>query len=564
MTYRESYDRWCERVEDPELKEDLARLEQEGDAAIEDAFYRTLEFGTAGLRGVLGAGTNRMNIYTIAQATQGLADYLKTIPARDASGVRRVAIARDSRLNGELFTKVAAGVLAANGIEAHLYARLEPTPALSFATRYLHADAGINVTASHNPSQYNGYKAYGPDGCQITSEYAAGIQAAIDSVDVFDGVKQMSYDEGVAAGLIFEMPPAVLDAFIDAVYDERVEGAKDPNAPLKVVYTPLNGTGLECVSAILDRIGVDDVVVVPEQAEPDGYFPTCPYPNPEIREALECGIALCRTEHPDLLLATDPDADRVGIAVEDGDDYTLLNGNEVGVLLLDYICRVRTAQGTMPDRPLTISTIVSSDMVDAVAAKYGVEVVRCLTGFKYIGSIIGALEAEGEKDRFIFGYEESYGYLAGAHVRDKDAIVASMLICEMARYYRELGMSLVDAMRALYEEFGYFTNGSLSFKFEGSEGAARMASLMDGLRNDPPAELAGFPVTDSVDYLPGVNGLPSSNVIQFDLEGGQKMLFRPSGTEPKLKAYLFARAATRAESDEVIARLSACATEMLG
>ena len=564
MDYRENYDRWCERVTDADLRKDLEHLGAEGDAAIEDAFYRTLEFGTAGLRGVLGAGTNRMNIHTVAQATQGLADYLKTVAPQDASGVRKVAIARDSRLCGELFCRVAAGVLAANGIEAHLYPRLEPTPALSFATRYLHADAGINVTASHNPAQYNGYKAYGPDGCQITSEYAAGIQAAIDAVDVFDGVKQMDYDEGVAAGLIVEMPPEVLEAFVDAVYEERVEGASDPNAPLKLVYTPLNGTGLECVSAILDRIGVHDVTVVPEQAEPDGNFPTCPYPNPEIREALQKGIELCQTVHPDLLLATDPDADRVGIAVEDGDDYTLLSGNEVGVLLLDYICRVRTAQGTMPANPITISTIVSSDMVDAVAAKYGVEVVRCLTGFKYIGEIIGGLEAKGEKERFIFGYEESYGYLAGTHVRDKDAVVASMLICEMARYYRERGMSLVDAMRALYEEFGYFENGSLSFKFEGSEGAAHMAAFMEGMRNDPPATLAGLEVTRFVDYLPGVGNLPSANVLQFELAGGQKMLFRPSGTEPKLKSYLFAFAQTREEADAAIANLSACANELLG
>lgn len=558
--------RWQEKATDVVIADQLAQLLEAGDrGAVDDAFFQELAFGTGGLRGIMGPGTNRMNIYTVGRATQGLADFLNSLPAPDDASRRMpsVAIAHDSRHKGELFAKEAARVLAANGIRAYLYPRLEPTPALSFATRYLHCDAGINITASHNPAQYNGYKAYGPDGCQITSEYAEGIQKAIDAVDLFEGVNRVDFDAARTEGMIEYLDESVIQAFLDAVLAQDLEGADSGRAPLKVVYTPLNGTGLECVTAILERVGVADIVVVPEQAMPDGDFPTCPYPNPEFKEALEPGLALCEREKPDLLLATDPDADRVGVASRDTGGYTLINGNEMGVLLLDYVCRVRSAHGTMPENPVAISTIVSSDMATAVAGKYGVELVRVLTGFKYIGEVIGELEAAGEEDRFIFGYEESYGYLSGTHVRDKDAVNASMLICQMARYYAGKGMTLIDAIKALYDEHGYFVNAAGNYRFAGASGPSDMAALMDGLRAEPPTDIAGFAVEGVVDYLPGVGRLPSSNVLQFDLEGGNKMLIRPSGTEPKLKAYLFAVDETREGADEIAERLRKAADSML-
>ncbi len=529
------FSQWCDYVSDPPLKAELDEMKQSNDKArIEDAFYQTLEFGTAGLRGVLGAGTNRMNIYTVGQATQGIANYLNTLPGSDHS----VAICYDSRINSELFARHSAAVLAANGIASFIYPRLEPTPALSFATRYLACDIGINVTASHNPSEYNGYKVYGPDGCQIASEIADAITASIASVDIFNDVKTMGFDEALARGLVSFIDEEVLDAFLDAVYGQSVYNESLEN--LKLVYTPLNGTGLECVSRILERIGVADIHVVEEQAQPDGKFPTCPYPNPENRAALEKGIDLCETVHPDLLLATDPDADRVGIAVKDGDDYQLLSGNEVGVLLLDFICRMKLKSNTMPENPVTVTTIVSTSLVDSIAHTYDVEVRRVLTGFKYIGGVIAELEGEGHPERFIFGFEESYGYLAGTHARDKDAIVASMLICEMAEYYRSQGKNLYQAMLDIYERYGYHHNRTLSFAFEGAAGAQKMANLMASFRANTPKSIGGFAVESVVDYQEGVGSLPSANVIEFILEGGSKAIVRPSGTEPKIKVYIFA------------------------
>ena len=405
---------------------------------------------------MLGAGTNRMNVYTVGQATQGLCDYLN---AHKAEGTTpSVAICYDSRNKGELFARETAAMLAGNGVRAYIYPRLEPTPALSFAVRHLGCDAGVNVTASHNPAKYNGYKVYGPDGCQIASEMADEIQATIQKTDAFDDVKKADFDEAMAAGMIKWISDETLEAFLDAVQAQSVTAAGDDAAQLKLVYTPLNGTGLETVTKILNRIGIDDITVVPEQAMPDGNFPTCPYPNPEMLEALQKGIDLCEQVHPDLLLATDPDTDRVGTAVKNGDEYLLPSGNEMGVLLLDYIGRVRTAEGTMPENPVAVTTIVSTDMVDAVAAKYGIEVRRVLTGFKYIGGVIADLEAEGHPERFVFGFEESYGYLAGTHARDKDAVVASMLICQMARYYRARGKNLAEALEDLYQEHGYYRN----------------------------------------------------------------------------------------------------------
>lgn len=535
MGYRSVFERWCDRVEDPQLREELNQMAQNNnDAEIEDAFYQTLEFGTAGLRGVLGAGTNRMNIYTVGQATQGVANYLKNTKGTESS----VAICYDSRINSELFAHTAASVLAANGIHAYVYPRLEPTPALSFATRYLQCDIGINVTASHNPSEYNGYKVYGADGCQITDDVVEGVTEAITHVDPFDDVATMSFDEGCSAGLISFIEEEVLDAYLDAVYEQHVLDNENAG-PLRVVYTPLNGTGLECVKRILEKINVTDVHVVPEQAQPDGTFPTCTYPNPENRDALERGIALCEQVHPDLLLATDPDADRVGIAVKDGDDYQLLSGNEVGVLLLDFICRSRVSNNTMPTDPVAVTTIVSTSLVEEVAATYGVEVRRVLTGFKWIGDQIARLEEGGHPERFVFGFEESYGYLAGTHARDKDAVVASMLICEMARYYRGLGKNLYQAMQDLYKQYGYHLNRTLSFTFKGVSGAAHISELMASLRSDAPKSLGGFAVQEVLDYQDGVGDLPCANVIELRLEDSHKVIIRPSGTEPKIKAYVF-------------------------
>lgn len=547
--YREKLDLWIDRVEDAALAAELCSMRDAGDdAAIADAFFKDLEFGTAGLRGVIGAGTNRMNLYTVGRATQGLADYLNAHFEQPS-----VAIARDSRNKGELFVRHAAAVLAANGVTAHVYPRIEPTPALSFAVRDLGCSGGICMTASHNPAPYNGYKVYGPDGCQITSEAASDISAAIAKVDPFSGVKTVSFDEGVEAGLIRWIGEDTLDRYIDAVAAAGVDPGSE--ADLKVVYTPLCGCGRECVERILDRIGVTDVVVVPEQGEPNGNFPTCEYPNPEERAALQKGIDLCEQVRPDLLLATDPDADRVGVAVKDEGEYVLLTGNEMGVLLLDYLARRAVEEGGALDGRIAVTTIVSSTMVDALAGKYGFSVRRALTGFKYIGEIIGELEACGEEGRFLFGFEESYGYLNGTYVRDKDAVDASMLICQMARYYKARGMNLAQAMRALYEEHGYFRNKTLSFSFPGADGAASMADLMACLRNDPPTCLAGRIVAERVDYQPGEKGLPPANVVEFIVEGGHKVVFRPSGTEPKAKAYLFASGPSAAAADAVVSEL---------
>ncbi len=526
------YNLWREKAtEDPDLQQELLALDPAADRAeIDERFSRDLEFGTAGLRGILGAGTNRMNIYVVRRATQGLCNYLRSTDLPQS-----IAIGYDSRIKSDLFAMEAARVIAANGITAWLYPRLEPTPALSWAVRHLGCGAGICITASHNPAKYNGYKVYGSDGCQIAPEVADAVLAQIEKVDLFDGPALCSGSE-----LIRTIPESCLEAFLDAVQAQSVAGAGKPD--LKVVYTPLNGAGLECVTKILRRIGIEDVTVVPEQELPDGNFPTCPYPNPEIREAMEKGLQLCRTLHPDLLLGTDPDCDRMGVAVPQGDDYRLISGNEMGVLLLDYICRRRLEQGTMPQNPVAVTTIVSTDMTDAVAAEYGVELRRVLTGFKFIGEQIAALEAEGKPERYILGFEESYGYLSGTHVRDKDAVNASMLCCEMTAWYKQQGMTLAQAIDALYEKHGYFRNDLKSLTFEGSDGMAKMQRIMDTLRAQPPKTFNGQPVTEFVDYLAEGTGLPKSNVLQFQSEGA-KVLVRPSGTEPKIKIYLSARAA---------------------
>ena len=537
MDIQSRFTLWKEKaVDDPDLLSELSGLNDEKE--IFERFYRDLEFGTGGLRGVIGAGTNRMNIYVIRRATQGLCNYLKGTDLPQS-----VAIGYDSRIKSDLFAMEAARVIAANGLTACIYPRLEPTPALSWAVRYLGCGAGICVTASHNPAKYNGYKVYGSDGCQITLDVAAAVLKEINALDMFDAVNLVTEEEGRAAGKIVTIGEDCLQSFLDAVQQRSL--SKSEKLDLKVVYTPLNGAGLECVKKILTRIGITDVTVVPEQEHPDGHFPTCPYPNPEIREAMEKGLALCRKVKPDLLLGTDPDCDRMGVAVPEGDDYRLITGNEMGVLLLDYICRKRLENGTMPQNPVAVTTIVSTDMANAVAADYGVELRRVLTGFKFIGEQIALLEADGEIDRYIFGFEESYGYLSGGHVRDKDAVNASMLCCEMTAWYKAKGQTLAQAMDALYEKYGYYRNDLASFTFEGAEGMQKMASIMENLRANPPKTLDWKAVVKVVDYQTGVNGLPKSNVLEF-LTDATKVLVRPSGTEPKVKVYLSARAANMA------------------
>ena len=537
---------WKEKAtEDKDLVAELDGLTDEGE--INDRFYRDLEFGTGGLRGVIGAGTNRMNIYVVRRATQGLCNYLKC-----TSLPQSVAIAYDSRIKSDLFAMEAARVIAANGLTAYIYPRLEPTPALSWAVRYYGCGAGICVTASHNPAKYNGYKVYGADGCQITLDVANAVLNEINSLDMFSDVKICTEKEGRDAGKIVIIGEECIEAFLDAVQERTLSGGE--KLDLKLVYTPLNGSGLECVKKILNRVGITDVTVVPEQEKPDGNFPTCPYPNPEIREAMECGLALCREIKPDLLLGTDPDCDRMGVAVPEGDDYRLITGNEMGVLLLDYICRKRLENGTMPKNPVAITTIVSTDMADAVANAYGVELRRVLTGFKFIGEQIAMLEADNETDRYIFGFEESYGYLSGSHVRDKDAVNASMLACEMTAWYKKQGMTLAEAIDALYEKFGFYRNDLASFAYEGAAGMQKMADIMDNLRANPPKTLDGKAVIKVVDYNLGVNGLPKSNVLEYQTEGA-KILVRPSGTEPKVKIYLSAREDTMQKAKDANSRI---------
>jgi len=544
MTEMELYKLWCEKaVDDPDLQAELKSIEGDEDAIV-DRFYRDLEFGTGGLRGVIGAGAYRLNIYTIRRATQGLADYVN-----GAFENGSVAIAYDSRIKSDVFAKEAASVLAANGIKVYIYSELMPTPMLSWAVRKLGCNAGIVVTASHNPAKYNGYKVYGADGCQITLDVANTVIGKINAVPMFDGAKIMNFDDGVKEGKIELIGEDVIEAYLDKVQEQGVHTELVADSGLKVVYTPLNGTGNKPVRAILKRIGIKEITIVPEQENPDGNFPTCPFPNPEIKEALAKGIELCEKVKPDLLLATDPDCDRVGIAVPSPDgDYVLFSGNEVGALLFEYICEERIKMGTMPERPVGVKTIVTTDIVKAMAEKYGVELRNVLTGFKFIGEQIGFLEQDGEDDRYVFGFEESYGYLAGSYVRDKDAVVASMLICEMAAFYRTKGISLLQAREKMYQTYGNYVHSQSSFTCEGASGMQRMKELMSMLRTDTPKEIGGLKVVSFADYVASekvdmatgektVITLPKSDVLAFDLEDGASVIIRPSGTEPKIKAY---------------------------
>ena len=562
---------WQEHLTDPELKEELDALVAAGDEdKLFDAFYRSLAFGTAGLRGVLGVGTNRMNIHVVAQATQGLADYLNAHYENPT-----VAIARDSRLHGEDFQKVAAGVLAANGIHVFVYPRIEPVPTLSFAVRYLKTSAGIVLTASHNPAPYNGYKVYNDNGGQIANEAADEISANIAKVDIFDDVRCMDFDEALEKGLVEWTPEEVLDAFIAAVKKVSVPGFKAADG-YKVVYTPLNGTGIECVTRILKEIGVTDVSIVPEQAEPDGHFPTCTYPNPEFREALDLALKLAEEVKPNLVVATDPDADRMGAAIPHDGDYVLISGNEMGVLMMDWLCQQAAKNGENVAEKVAVTTIVSSVMPDALAEDWGFELRRVLTGFKYLGDQIDQLKAAGEEDRYLMGFEESYGYLVGTHARDKDAIVATMICVEMASDYAARGMDLYEAMEELYKKYGYYLNGTVNASFPRAAGADKMAGIMTGLREEPLSEIAGFAVTGVTDFatgpeMPRVGGLqkeapqvlPGTNAIEYRLEGGNKVIFRPSGTEPKVKAYLFAKGETREAAEAVRAKLDEASKAIL-
>ena len=556
--YNEEYKRWMAAdLEDADLKPELSKIEG-NDEEIKERFAVSLKFGTAGLRGVLGAGTNRMNIYVIRRATQAVADYLN-----ETDLPKTVAIGHDSRIKSDVFAREAAAVFAANGITAYLYPRLEPVPALSFAVRHLHCGLGICVTASHNPAAYNGYKVYGSDGCQMTPEAAKRVVALLEQMDYFTAARTEDFDAALAAGRIRYIPDEVLDAFVDAVYAQRV-GSGDGIADLKLVYTPLNGAGLECVRKLTQKLGIRNMTIVKEQEQPDGHFPTCPNPNPEIRQAMELGLQYCDRVHPDILIGTDPDCDRCGTAVPDGKGgYRLITGNEMGIILLDYICRTRKALGTMPEHPVAVTTIVSTDMATPVAAKYGVELRRTLTGFKFIGEQIGLLEAAGEADRYIFGFEESYGYLSGAHVRDKDAVNATLLVCEAAAWYAKQGMTLLDAINKLYAEFGCYRNALHSFAFEGESGMHTMDAIMKQLRQTPPTAIGGMAVESMVDYNTAGTGLPKANVLEFRLAGGAKLMVRPSGTEPKIKVYLSAVAPTEEAADAINDTLGKAAAALL-
>lgn len=563
------YNEWLEKATgDPDLRAELESIKGNDDEIL-DRFYRSLEFGTAGLRGVIGAGTNRMNIYTVGRATQGLSDFLNKNYENPS-----IAIGYDSRIKSEYFSREAASILAANGIKVYIYEELEPTPCLSFAIRHFHTSSGIILTASHNPAKYNGYKCYNPKGYQMTDEEAAETYDFIQKVDYFTGIRKADFDKAVADGMIEYIGQEVIEIFLDEVQKQCINPEIVKNADLKVIYTPLNGTGNKPVRKILDRIGVKQVYVVPEQENPDGNFPTCPFPNPEIKQVFEIGLEMNKKIGADILLATDPDCDRVGIAVPDkSGELVLMSGNEVGAMLLNYILSQRLEKGTLPASAIAVKSFVSTDLAEVIAKKYNCTFKNLLTGFKYIGELITNLENEGRADDFVMGFEESYGYLAGTHARDKDAVVASMLICEMAAYYKTKGMNLVDVMNSLYDEFGCYCNTVESYTFEGAAGMEKMAGIMDSLRANPPKEIAGLPVTAVSDYKAGKTvfsdgceeaiDLPKSNVLAFALENGNKVIVRPSGTEPKIKAYITAIGDSKDSAAAVAGKLIAAANEFM-
>ena len=544
MDYQKEYRRWLTKADmDPALLEELRAMDEKQQ---EDAFYLDLSFGTGGLRGVIGAGTNRMNIYTVAKATQGLANYLK-----EHFRAPSVAIGFDSRINSELFSKVAARVFAANGVKVHIWPELMPVPTVSFAVRELGCSAGVMVTASHNPSKYNGYKVYGADGCQITTQGAAEVLAKIEALDIFQDVRIMDFGTAWNDGQILLIPEAVYTAFVENVKAQSVLYGDKTTHDVAIVYSPLNGAGRKPVLRTLKELGYTNITVVKEQEEPDGRFPTCPYPNPEIREAMELGLRYAKEKNADLLLATDPDCDRVGIAVKNAQgDYVLLSGNEVGLLLLDYLCAQKQKHGKMPKDPVLVKTIVTVDLAERIAEHYGVETRNVLTGFKYIGEQIGLLEKAGEERRYLFGFEESYGYLTGTYVRDKDGVDGAVMICEMFSFYAARGIRLTDQLAKLYERYGYCRNTLHSYQFEGSAGFAKMQGIMAAFRQGI-STFGGKAVEKVLDYSAGLDGLPKADVLKFYLDGGTTLVIRPSGTEPKLKLYLSVTAKDEAEAARI-------------
>lgn len=571
MDIKQTYNEWLENaVEDKDLTAELENIKNNEDE-IYDRFYTALKFGTAGLRGIIGAGTNRMNIYVVRQATQGLANYVLK-----KYGNGSVAISHDSRIKADLFMNEAARVLAANGIKVYITSELQPTPVLSYLVRYFKCQAGIMVTASHNPAAYNGYKAYGEDGCQMTDVAANTVYDEISKLDMFKDVKIADFDEAVKSGMIEYVDESVYDTYLEKVMEQQVNPGVCKGADLKVVYTPLNGTGNKLVRKVLGKIGVNDVVVVPEQELPDGNFTTCPYPNPEIKEALAKGLELCEKEQPDLLLATDPDADRVGIAVKDYDgSYRLISGNEDGVMLTNYILSCKKASGKLPEKPVVVKTIVTTKLINKLCEKYGCELKNVLTGFKYIGEVILNLEKKHEENRYLFGFEESYGYLSGTYVRDKDAVVASMLVCEMAAYYKKQGKSLAEVIDGLYEEFGYYLNQTYSFEFGGAAGMQKMADIMTAVRDNTPKSIAGYDVVKVSDYLLRKEtdiatgsvtdiDLPKSNVIALHLADDNAVIIRPSGTEPKIKLYITSVGKDKDNAVEICEKLVVASKEILG
>lgn len=566
MNYSEKYQEWLHDAKDNDIQIELKNIFGL-DEEIKERFYKDLEFGTGGLRGVIGAGTNRMNIYTVGRATQGFCDYLNS-----TYSAPKVAIAYDSRIKSDVFAKKTAQVFAANGIKVYLYSELMPTPMLSFAVRYLKCDAGVVVTASHNPSKYNGYKAYGPDGCQLNLEASNSVINHISKVDTFKDIKSIDFEVALNNNQIEYIADNVIEAYLTEVYSRSVNKNVLKNSDLKVIYTPLHGSGNKPVRAILNKAGAKNVIVVPEQELPDGNFPTAPYPNPEIKEAFECALGLAKNNPVDLLLATDPDADRVGIAVKHNEEYILMSGNEVGALLLNYILSNR--KGLSPT-PIAVKTIVTSDIAQKIADKHNSKLINVLTGFKFIGEVIAKLEAENKESDFVFGFEESYGYLSGSYVRDKDAVVASMLICEMAAYYKSQNKTLVDVMNRIYEEHGCFCNKQTSFVCEGISGMERMSEIMDSFRTEPPKEISGFKVARFNDYLKSVSfnfknnteskiDLPSSNVIEFLLDNSSKVIIRPSGTEPKIKVYIEAISDNKEDSRKLADILKDYIAELMG
>ena len=567
--FDDKYKLWCEKaVKDPDLISELKAIENDSDA-VSDAFYKDLEFGTGGLRGVIGAGTNRMNVYTVGKASQGLAAYVNSVTDNG-----KIAIAYDSRIKSDLFAKTAACVFAANGIKVYIYKELMPTPMLSFAVRRLKCDAGVVVTASHNPAKYNGYKAYGPDGCQLGLEAADYVLSIMNKVDIFDGVKDTDFETAVEKGQIEYIGDDVINDYLSCVEACRVAPEADV-ASLKVIYTPLHGSGNKPVRKILDRIGVKNVTVVPEQEKPNGNFPTAPYPNPEIRQAFECALKLADSVKPDLLLATDPDCDRVGIAVPYNGEYKLLSGNDVGALLLDFTLARRTENGTLPNKPVAVKTIVTTELCRKIADNYGCELRDVLTGFKFIGEQITELEKKGEENRFVFGFEESYGYLGGSYVRDKDAVIGSMLICEMVAYYKAEGKSLIDVLDMLYKKYGYYLCSQKSFTCEGESGMNRIKGIMESIRAEAPSIINGHKAVRFDDYETSVSRnmcdgserkitLPRSNVLAFYMEDGSSLIVRPSGTEPKIKLYLGSVGDTMEIAKSELSALENAGTKLLG